>query len=114
MWRKHRIVYQNVVKYVCNDIFKPFIVKIIRYAERVHDMHDLAKYLPPTSMKGESTMADNWNVRNEEFTISDLQLAIKDGLPKSMRDELDDHPEDYRSLTYEYWCDLLSTIKVKD
>ena len=24
-----------------------------------------------------------------------------------------DHPEDYRSLTYEDWCDFLSTIKVK-
>ena len=31
-----------------------------------------------------------------------------------MREELDDHPEDYRSLTYEYWCDLLSTIDVKE
>ena len=31
-----------------------------------------------------------------------------------MRDELDDHPEDYRSLTYEDWCDLLSTIEFKD
>ena len=31
-----------------------------------------------------------------------------------MRGELDDHPEDYCSLTYEYWCDLLSTIEVKD
>ena len=30
-----------------------------------------------------------------------------------MRDELDDHPEDYCSLTYEYWCDLLSKIQVK-
>ena len=30
-----------------------------------------------------------------------------------MRDELDDHPKDYRSLTYEDWCNLLSTIKVK-
>ena len=29
-----------------------------------------------------------------------------------MRDELDDHPEDYFSLTYEDWCDLLSTIEV--
>ena len=28
-------------------------------------------------------------------------------------DELDDHPEDYRSLNYEDWCDLLSTIKIK-
>ena len=30
-----------------------------------------------------------------------------------MRDELDDHPEDCRYLTYEYWCDLMFTIKVK-
>ena len=26
---------------------------------------------------------------------------------------MDDNPEDYRSLTYEYWCDLLSTIEVQ-
>ena len=31
-----------------------------------------------------------------------------------MRDELYDHPEDYFPLTYEDWCDLLSTIKGKD
>ena len=31
-----------------------------------------------------------------------------------MRDELDDHPEDYCSLTYEDWCDLLSKIEVKN
>ena len=27
---------------------------------------------------------------------------------------MEEHPEDYRSLTYEDWCDLLSTIEVKD
>ena len=43
-------------------------------------------------MKGESEMADNWKVCNGDFTISDIQLAIKDGIPKFMRDELDDHP----------------------
>ena len=31
-----------------------------------------------------------------------------------MQDELEDHTEDYYSLTYEYWCDLLSTIEVQD
>ena len=31
-----------------------------------------------------------------------------------MRDELDDHPEEYRSLTYENFCDLLSTIDIED
>ena len=31
-----------------------------------------------------------------------------------MQDEFEDHQEDYRSLTYEDWCDLLYTIEVKD
>ena len=30
-----------------------------------------------------------------------------------MQDELEDHPEDYCSLTYEDWSNLLSTIEVK-
>ena len=29
-----------------------------------------------------------------------------------MQDELEDHQEDYFSLTYEDWCDLLSIIEV--
>ena len=102
------------MKYVRNDIMKPFKVKTLCYAERVREIHDLSEYLPPTSMKGKSAMADNWNVCNEEFTISDIRLSIRYGIPKSMRGELDEHPEDYRSLTYKDWCDLLSTIEVKD
>ena len=101
------------MKYFIKDILKPFKVKIIRYAERVREMHDLAKYIPPPSMKDESAMSDHWSVRNKDFTVSDLRLAIRDGLPKSMRDELDDHTEDYCSLTYEDWCELLSIIEVK-
>ena len=102
------------MKYVCNDILKPFKVKIPRYAKRVREIHDLANYLPPPPMKGESEMAANWSVHKEELTTGYLRLAIKDGLSPKMRDKLDDHSEDYRSLTYGYWCDLLSTIEVKD
>ena len=47
------------MKYVCNDIVKPFKVKILCYAERVREMHDIAKYLPPPSMNGESSMSSN-------------------------------------------------------
>ena len=64
-------------------------------------------------MKGESAMSDNCKVRNEEFTAIDIWLAILGGLPKYISDELDDHPEEYCSLTYEYRCNLLSTIEVK-
>ena len=31
-----------------------------------------------------------------------------------MQDELEDNQEDYLYLTHAYWCDLLSTIEVKD
>ena len=52
MWRKDQNVYQDHMKYVHNDIVKPFKVKILRYDERVREMHDLVKYLTPPSMKG--------------------------------------------------------------
>ena len=114
MWRKHRNVYQDHMKYVRNDIFKPFKVKNFRYTKCVCGMHDLAKYLPPPLVKVKSSEAANWTVRNQEFIAVEVRLAIKDGLPKSMQDELDDHIEYYRFLTYEDWCDLLSIIEVKD
>ena len=43
IWRKHRSVYQDYMKYICNDIVKPFKVKILLYYKRVREMHDLAK-----------------------------------------------------------------------
>ena len=114
MRRKHLSVYQDHMKYAHNDIVKPFKDKIICYAERVCEMHDLSNYLPPHSIKGDSAMAANCNVHNEKFTASDIRLAIKHGIPKFMRDELDDPLEHYCSLTYEDWCDFLSKIKVKN
>ena len=59
-------------------------------------------------------MAANCSVCNKKFNSSDLWLSIKDVLPKQIRDELDDHPEDYRSLTYKDFCGLMYTIEVKD
>ena len=47
MRRKHQSVYQDQMKCIHNDIVKPFKFKILHYAKRVRDMHDLAKYLPP-------------------------------------------------------------------
>ena len=90
------------MKYVCNDIVKPFKVEILRYAKRVHEIYYLVKYLHTPSMKGDSEMADNWSIRDKYFTTRDLRLYIKDRLTKSMMDELDDHTEDYSSLTYGY------------
>ena len=58
------------MKYIRNDIVNTLKVKIICYSESVRDMHDLAKYLPPPSMKGKSNEASNFNIRNQDFTAS--------------------------------------------
>ena len=78
------------------------------------EMHYLEKYLHPPSMKGKSYEAANWKVRDQEFTVSEIRVAIKGRPPSYMQYELDGHQEDYRSLTHEDWCDLLSIIKVED
>ena len=100
MWRKHFSVQQDHMKCICNDVVKLCKIKILFYADRMCDMNDLAKHVPPPSMKGESAEADIWTVRNQEYTTSEVRLVIKDGIPSSMQDDLEEHPEDYHSLTY--------------
>ena len=53
-------------------------------------------------------------LRDEEISVDYIRVAFKDRLSSSMKDELMDNQEDYRSLNHKYWCDLLSTIEVKD
>ena len=43
MWKKHQSVFQYQVKYIHNDILKPFRIVILKYAKRVHEMHNLSK-----------------------------------------------------------------------
>ena len=43
MWKKHQSFFQDHIKYIHNNIVKPFRVVILQYDERVREMHDLAK-----------------------------------------------------------------------
>ena len=61
-WINNPSIYQDHMKYIRNDIVKPFCVRILRYAERVREMNDLANYLPPNLMKGRKYEAANWKV----------------------------------------------------
>ena len=81
MWRKHHRVFQNHLKYIRYDIVKPLCVVILSYAERVQDIHDLAKHLPPPLMKGESFESANWKVCDKELSVHEIRVAIKDALP---------------------------------
>ena len=68
MWRKHRSIFQDRVNYIHNNIVKPLRVGIIHYMERDLDMNDIAKYLPPPSMKGKDYNEADWAIRAKEFS----------------------------------------------
>ena len=53
IWRKHRSIFQDHVKYMHNDVVNPFRVGILHYSEHILDMHYLTNVLPPPSKKGD-------------------------------------------------------------
>ena len=114
MWKKYQILCQNHIKYIHNDIVISFWVGILRYAERVHEMNDLDKYLPQPSMKKESYKSANRDISEKGLSKNEICTEIKDGLPSFMQEELEDNQYNHCSLAHEYWCGLLSTINVQE
>ena len=43
MWSKQKSTFQDHVKYIHNEIVKNSWVDILQYADRICEMHDLAK-----------------------------------------------------------------------
>ena len=94
MWRKHLSTFQDSIKYIQNDIVNPFRVVILKYAERVRKIHDLAKYLSPTLMRGGDYYQSCWNVCGKELSEYNIHIATKYRQPTSIQDELEDKTKD--------------------
>ena len=60
------------MKFIRNDIVKPFKLKILQYAECVCEMHDLDNYLPPHLTKGKIDEAANCTFLNQELMVSEV------------------------------------------
>ena len=67
MWRKHRSAFQYHMKYIHNYTLKPFRVSILQYVEHILEIHELDKYLPPTSKKDAMCGESNWIVCYHNF-----------------------------------------------
>ena len=91
MWWKHRSVFQDNLTYIRNDIVKIIFVGILHFADRVEEMHEIAKHVPPPLMKGQIFEAANFKVCDKEFYVREIRVYIKYGLPSSMQDELEDN-----------------------
>ena len=85
MRRKYRSVFQDHLKYICNEIVKKFRVIIIHYAERVQDTHDSAKHLRPPSMKGNGYESANWKVHDKNYLLMIFKLLLRADYPHTCR-----------------------------
>ena len=67
MWRKRRSAFQYHMKYIHTYTLKNFRVSILQYVERIREMHELGKYLPPPPKKGDMYSEANWRFRNHNL-----------------------------------------------
>ena len=93
---------------------KPFKVGILQYTDRIHDMHNLAKYRAPPLMKVREYNQANWSVHEKQSYENDIHVETRYVLPTSIQDEINDKIQEYFSITHKEWCDLLSTVEAKD
>ena len=101
MWKKYWSVFQYQAKCIQNDIVKSLRVGIPQYAMHVCEMHDLANYLSPPSMKGMSFESASWEFCKKDISEHIIPVVAKDRLPTSMQDELEDNHEEYFSILHE-------------
>ena len=81
-----------------NVILKPFMVGIIQYVKRVHEMHYISMYPPPNFMKGDKYDQSYCAIRDKLISEYEIRVATNSWLPTSMQDEMRDKAKDYRSL----------------
>ena len=79
-------MFQYHANHIHNEIVKTFRAVILKYAERIREMHYLDMYLPTPLMKeGESNQAA-WDFCGKEWSEYEICNATKDRLWTSMQD----------------------------
>ena len=60
MWGEYRITFQDHVKYIRNSVVKTCRFVILQYAEHIHDMHVLSKYIPTPLVNSMMAWEGSW------------------------------------------------------
>ena len=102
------------MKYIHNEILKPYSVIILQYDDRNRNMHELDKYLTNLSTKGNMYDQTNCKVCDQYFTEDAIRVSTKIGIPTYMQDDMEDKDAYFISLSHEEWQGLLSTLEDKE
>ena len=58
-------------------------------------MHDLSRYLPTPSTKGQEYNGADWHTHDKELSEYEIHITTRDGMTVPIRDELDKKDNDY-------------------
>ena len=114
IWKDHRQVYYNHIKYLQQHICKPFKWTKIQYISRVREMFDYCIYLQPSTMKGQNWEKADWKARNMPAPEKSIREAIKDGLLQAMQDKILEKDDYYRLSSEEDFNDILTNLELSD
>ena len=114
IWKDHRQMYYDHIKYLQQHICKPFKWTMIQYISRVRELFDYCIYLQPPTMRGQNWEKADWKARNTPAPEKSIREAIKDGLPQAMQDKILEKDDDYRLTSEEDFNDMLTNLELSD
>ena len=103
IWKKHRSVFDDHLRYVQNDVTNTYKERIIKYTEFMHEMINLSQYLSPTCIKGEYYRNNECKSRYEKFLEETIQKDIKCGLFPVISQDIEYNDMDYHTMDPEEW-----------
>lgn len=105
MWVRHRTVFDEHVRYLENKIIKPYDMAIRDFYDCVLEMYSYLHYMQLPSMNNQAWYEAKWHMLYNRPIEERLHVAIRNGLPRSMQDKLDQKDEDYRMVNNETFLD---------
>jgi hypothetical protein len=114
MWVRHRTVQDEHIRYLENKIIKPYDMAMRDFYDRVVEMYSFIYYLQPPSMNNQAWYEARWHTLTALPSEERIRVAIRNGLPRSMQDKLDQKDEDYRMVSNETFLDYLYRLEIED
>jgi hypothetical protein len=104
---RHQTVQEEHIHYLENKIIKQFNMVIRDFYNQVAEMYSYIYYMQPPLMNNQAWYEVKWPACVPSISEECMCMAIRNGLPRSMQDKLDQKDKDYRMVSVETFLDYL-------
>jgi hypothetical protein len=100
--------------YLENKIINPYDMAIRDFYDQVIEMYSYLYDIQPPLMNNQAQYQAKWHVIYALPDGERICIAIRNGLPRSMQDKLDQKDEDYRMVDNETFLNYLYRLETED